>query len=127
MGTAKGRALMKRLLAGAGLMVALAALSLFMALSEASDHRDGPIFGPPGTTSANGRADINDIYLFQSPVNSANTVMAMTVSPFAGVLTPTTFEQGLFFDLKVDNHDDAVEDFTLRVTFGAPNAAGSQE
>ncbi|HEV3445802.1 MAG TPA: DUF4331 family protein [Gemmataceae bacterium] len=118
---------MKRLLAGLALLVSLAALSLFLGLGEAADHRDGPFFGPPGTTSANGRADINDVYAFQSPATPANTVLAVTISPFAGVLTPTTFDQGLFLDLHVDNNGDAVEDFTLRVNFGAPDAAGSQE
>ncbi|HEV3078296.1 MAG TPA: DUF4331 family protein, partial [Gemmataceae bacterium] len=118
---------MKRFLAGLALLAALAALSVFMGLGEAADHRDGPIFGPPGTTSANGRADINDVYVFQSPANGANTVLILDVSPFPGVLTPTTFEQGLFFDLKIDNTGDAAEDITLRVNFGAPDAAGSQE
>src|SRR6266404_4396335 len=88
--TTNGRALMKRLLAGLALLAALAALSVFMGLGEAADHRDGPIFGPPGTTSANGRADINDVYVFQSPANGANTVLILDVSPFPGVLTPTT-------------------------------------
>src|SRR5438445_10685271 len=93
----------QRYLLGLGLLAALVAIGLSLGLGEAADHRDGPIFGPPGTTSANGRPDVNDIYLFQSPANASNTVIVMDVSPFSGVLTPITFDQTVFFDLKVDN------------------------
>jgi hypothetical protein len=91
--------------------------------TEAADHRDGPIFP---NTQANGRPDINDIYVFQAPGNVNNTVMVFTVSPFPGVLTPTTFDQTVVFDIKVDNTGDAIEDLTFRVTFGAPNSNGVQ-
>src|SRR5947199_1025431 len=87
-------------------------------LAPAADHRDGPIFV---NTPANGRADINDVYVFQSPLNNNNTVMALTVSPFAGSVggTPTTFDPSLIFDFKVVNSDltNASDDMTFRVTF----------
>ncbi|MFQ3578305.1 MAG: DUF4331 family protein, partial [Verrucomicrobiia bacterium] len=91
--------------------------------SQAADHRDGPIFV---NTQANGRADINDAYIFQAPGNANHTVMIFTVSPFAGNLTPTTFDQNLVYDFKIDNTGDAIENITFRVTFGPPNTQGVQ-
>lgn len=92
---------------------------------HAADHRDGTIFP---NTAVNGRRDINDMYIFVSPANPANTVLVFTVSPFAGAQggTPTTFDQSLFFDMKIDTNGDAVEDLTFRITFGAPDANGVQ-
>ena len=106
---------------GAFLLV-LAGGSLLLA--PAADHRDGPIFV---NTQANGRADINDVYVFQSPSVAGNTVLIMTESPGPGPETPPTFDQTVTFDLKVDNNGDAVEDLTFRVTFGAPDANGVQD
>ncbi len=105
--------------------MALVIVTLSRESTEAADHRDGPIFS---NTPANGRADINDIYLFQAPGNNNNTVMILTVSPFpgGGGGTPATFDQSLTYDFKVDNTGDAVEDLTFRVTFSAPNAQGVQ-
>jgi len=92
-------------------------------LAPAADHRDGPIFP---NTAVNGARDINDIYIFQAPGNQNNTVMIFTVSPFAGNLSPVTFDQRLFFDYKIDNNGDAIEDITFRVTFSAPTGNGAQ-
>jgi hypothetical protein len=98
-------------------------------LGQAADHRDGPIFGPPGITITNSRRDINDIYVFTSPANAANTVMAITLSPFAGATTPATFDQSAIFDFKISNRDliNTTDDITFRVTFGAADIAGVQD
>ena len=45
-----------------------------------ADHRDGPLFGPPGVTVTASRRDVNDMYILQSPTNAANTVMVMLSS-----------------------------------------------
>lgn len=111
----------RRWLALAGVLVA--AIALVQLATQAADHRDGPILV---NTGANGRQDINDVYVFQAPGNPNNTVIILTVSPFAGNLTPTTFDPSVTFDIKVDNNGDAVEDLTFRVTFGAPDAQGVQ-
>ena len=92
--------------------------------ARAADHRDGPIFI---NTQANGRRDINDVYVFKSPATPTNTVLAMSLSPFAGAVTPVTFDETVFVDLKVDNDGDAIEDMTFRVTFSPPDANGVQE
>src|SRR5204862_3041 len=44
-------------------------------IASDADHRDGPIFGPPGITITNSRHDINDMFLFRSPANAANSVL----------------------------------------------------
>lgn len=112
-------------LAAIGAAAALAIVAIPRDDSDAADHRDGPIFV---NTPVNGRADINDIYVFQAPGNANNTVMIFDVSPFpgGGGGTPATFDQTLAFDIKLDNTGDAVEDLTFRATFGAPNAQGVQ-
>ena len=107
------------------LLLVLLVLAAAVGLSgQAADHRDGPIFV---NTKANGTADINDIYVFQSPAVAANTVLCMTESPGPGVETPATFDRTVVFDIKVDNNGDAVEDLTFRATFGAPDSNGVQE
>ena len=90
----------------------------------AADHRDGPIFV---NTATNGQADINDVYVFRSPSNANNTVIGLTVQPFPGNLTPTTFDPGAVFDVKIDTNGDNVEDITIRYTTGAPDQNGVQE
>lgn len=109
-------------LALCGLLVLMAGFVAM--LGQAADHRDGPIFI---NTQANGRRDINDVYVFKSPVTATNTVLAMTLSPFAGAVTPVTFDETAAYELKVDNDGDAVEDLTFRITFGPPDANGVQE
>jgi hypothetical protein len=107
------------------LLLVLTALATAVGLSgQAADHRDGPIFV---NTKANGTADINDVYVFQSPAVVANTVLCMTESPGPGVETPATFDQTVVFEIKVDNTGDAAEDVTFRATFGAPDSNGVQD
>ena len=66
-----------------------------------------------------GRLDITDVYAFQSPSNSANTVLIMNVDPVAGVLSPTTFNPDASYEFKIDTNGDAKEDITYKVTFSA--------
>jgi hypothetical protein len=94
-----------------------------------ADHRDGPTFGPPGVTITNSRRDINDMFIFQSPVTAANTVMAMDVSPFSTAATPAAFDEGVLYDFRIANRDlvNTTDDLTFRVTFGPPDASGVQD
>jgi Domain of unknown function (DUF4331) len=115
-----------------GLLLALLGVAAVGLMSgQAADHRDGPIFV---NTPVAGRADINDVYIFQSPLNNNNTVLGLTVSPFAGSVggTPTTFDSSLIFDYNVHNvfnADGTVGDpnLTFRFTFSAPDANGRQQ
>jgi hypothetical protein len=107
------------------LAIATAACTLAAgAAPAAADFRDGTLFPD---TAANGRLDVGPLFVFRSPSNANNTVFTMTVSPFTGVLTPTTFVKGARYDIAIDTTGDAVEDMVLRTTFGPPSAVdGSQ-
>ena len=111
----------RRLLLG----IALVACSLTASAGTAqADFRDGTIFS---NTAAHGRLDVGPLFVFRSPANPNNTVFVMTVSPFTGVLTPTTFVKGARYDIAIDTSGDAVEDMVLRTTFGPPSSTdGSQ-
>ena len=100
-------------------------------IASDADHRDGPINGPPGITIANSRRDINDVFVFQSPTNPANTVLVMDVSPFSTATTPNAFAEGGLYDFRIANRNilDTTDDLVFRVTFGPPdaNANGQQD
>jgi hypothetical protein len=107
----------------------IVAIALFAALAAAAtapaDFRDGPVFAD---SAANGRLDVGDLYVFRSPSNANNTVLAMTVSPFAGNLTSPAFVSGARYDVAIDKTGDFVADMVLRTTFGAPSIVdGSQK
>ncbi|MBM3979554.1 MAG: DUF4331 domain-containing protein [Planctomycetes bacterium] len=88
-----------------------------------ADHRDGPIFGPPGITITQSQRDINDVYIFQSPTNPNNTVMAITVTPFSSTTTQPVFAADTTYDFRIINRDlpGATDDLAFRVTFGPPD------
>jgi hypothetical protein len=95
-----------------------------------ADHRDGPVFGPPGVTIANSRVDINDTYIFQSPTNPNNTVLSLDVSPFASATTPNTFQEGAGFEFRIANRDivnNPTNDLTFLVSFGPADPTGVQD
>jgi Domain of unknown function (DUF4331)/PEP-CTERM motif len=94
---------------------------------RAADHLDAPQLRAPGV----GDRDINDVYVFQSPVNPSNSVLVLTVNPFSGMVNPngtmsgTTFGSSVEYQVLVDNNGDALPDVTYNTTFSAP-VAGSQ-
>jgi len=111
---------MRRVLAAALVLALVGALA---GVAHA-DFRGGTIFSD---TAANGRLDLGPLYVFRSPSNANNTVFIMTVSPFTGVLTPTTFVKGARYDIAIDSTGNMVEDMVLRTTFGPPSPTdGSQ-
>lgn len=112
----------RRLLNAFFTAIVMAALLVAAAFA---DHRDGPIF-----ENIAGRLDIGDLYVFRSPSNANNTVLIMTVSPFAGGPggSPTTFQQDAIFDIKIATDVNNIADnITFRVTFSAPDAGGQQD
>lgn len=88
----------------------------------AADHLDAPLLRAAGQ----GGRDINDVYAFRSPTNAANTVLVMTVNPFAGIvnpagtMSPLTFDPSVEYQFRVDNNGDALADVTYATTFTAP-------
>ncbi len=101
----------------AGLLAVVGTIPAFV---SAADHLDAPGLTPPGGDT---RLDINDVYAFQSPANTSNTVLIMTVNPLAGVLNDGTFRSSAAYEFKVDSNGDAKEDLTYRVEFGSPDAS----
>ena len=88
---------------------------------HAADHLDAP------SLIGNGHLDINDLYAFQSPMNAANTVLIMTVNPFAGVVSGTTFGTAdVEYEFLIDNNGDAKPDLTYGATFFTDPQGGSQ-
>jgi hypothetical protein len=72
------------------------------------------------------RTDINDVYVFASPQTPANTVIAVTVCPLAGVTGPKLFAESIKYEIAIDTTGDAVEDQVYRVVFKKPDATGHQ-
>ena len=87
-----------------------------VALVGAADHLEAP--GVMGR----GDVDLNDIYLFQSPTNPDNSVLTLTVNPFAGQISGTDFNDAATYQFLIDNDGDAVADITYSTTFSAPVA-----
>jgi hypothetical protein len=104
--------------------------------SLASDHQDSPL-----TVSRPG-IDITDVYVYPSPTNPKNVVLAMDVSPLipAGMGTTRFFDPGAMYQLKIAHGTSFVESQviqfkaegvgpTQRITMygpGAPSMTGTR-
>jgi len=92
-------------------------------LLDAADHLDAPLL------VGNGDVDINDLYAFQSPTNPDNTVLIVTVNPFAplaGEVNGTTFNPGARYEFLIDNDGDALPDVIYSASFTAASPEGVQ-
>ena len=87
-------------------------------LANAADHLDAPSLGSLSTGSLQGDRDINDVYVFEG-ANAAKTVVAMTVSPAAGLLGPIAFGANVRYTLNIDNTGDNLADVKYVARFGA--------
>jgi hypothetical protein len=94
-------------------------------LTSAADHLDAPSLGSLSAGSLQGDRDINDVYVFQGK-NAARTVVAMTVSPAAGILGPLAFGNSVRYTINVDRNGDARPDDKYRIRFRGPARDGSQ-
>ena len=111
----------------AGLLAALLVTQLGgPSPARAADHRDSPGLMPPG---GDNRADITDIYAFESPTNPDKTVLVVNVNGLTAGGTPAYFGRGipgvsankrLGYWLNIDNDGDAVADVRYSVRFGKP-------
>lgn len=130
-----------------GLAVLLAAVATVLTVllvqktqpstAGAADHLDAPGLTPPGGSV---QTDITDVYAFQSPTNSNNTVLVLNVNgvgspgesapgpdlPFAAGLPFVKGTDPVTYNLHVDNNGDAVDDVTIETQFGNPRTDGSQ-
>lgn len=99
-------------------------LMLVAGTVRAADHRDAPNLN---VENGGPRAlDLNDVYLFRSPANPANTVMMITVNPLIAPGETVFFSSTGSYELKIDNNGDQVTDITLQFVFTAPRG-GRQE
>ena len=117
---------MRKTLVGA-VCIAAVAVAAAVVPGLASDHLDAPL------VKADGRTDINDTYLFQSPTNANNVVLAMTVNPGAGVISGTSFDTQAKYIFELDTNGDALADKNITVDFdkitgdGNGNANGNNK
>src|SRR6266487_972067 len=112
--------------AAAPILVLLAALTLVVGSAAfrvgAADHLDAP------TVRNDGRIDINDVYVFQSGPNQtgSQTVLAMTIDPAAGFLSPTSFRPGAVYQFNVSTNGDTIPEIAYRIKFGGVRSNGTQ-
>ena len=89
--------------------------------ATSSDHADSPaVLARPG-------ADLTDVFVFPSPRNDANVVVAVDVHPLIapGMGGTTYFDPGVMYQFRIDNTGDHVEDLVVQFSAGAPSN-GSQ-
>ena len=102
-------------------LTAFAVASLVTASNSfAADHLDAP------SLSGNGDVDINDLFAFQSVENTANSILALTVNPGAGVLSGFTLNESATYSINIDNTGDAIANVVYAATFGAPDGNSQQ-
>jgi hypothetical protein len=108
------------LLAVAALVVVVIAYSAHVVRS--SDHQDTYNLATRSNTSA----DITDVYVFPSPTNPANVVLAMDVSPLipAGMGTAKFFDPTLMWQFKISHGTSGMEDEVIQL--GVSGTTGSQ-
>jgi hypothetical protein len=110
---------------GICLIGGVAAISLALVLhAGGADHRDGPRI--TDLNSGLAALDLNDLFVFRSPITPTNTVLILTVSPFAGVLTPDTFDTRVRYEIVIDQDIDETADYTLRATFDPAEKTGQK-
>ncbi len=86
---------------------------LLLAKAKGSDHADTPeIAASPG-------ADLTDVYVFPSPTNPSNVVLAMNVHPLImrGAGSSVSFDPNVLYQFKIDNTGDNVEDLVVQASF----------
>jgi hypothetical protein len=90
--------------------------------AHAADHRDSPRIA--ATTGQLGNLDILDLYAFQSPQNRNSTVLIMTMSTDAGVISPAFFNPFGIYEFKITNQVAAgnfASNLTYQIHFGQPD------
>ncbi len=107
--------ILRPFLRAGGLLCALALAA--PATLVASDHADTAAnFNRPG-------ADMADVFIFPSPINTANVVMVMDVHPLipAGQAGPS-FDPNVLYQFKIDTTGDYVEDLVFQARFSGTGA-----
>lgn len=97
----------------AGLLVAVGLLvpALTTAQAWGSDHAD-----TAENVNRSG-ADLNDLYIFPSPENPNNVVLAMDVWGLIPAGQTRSFDPRVLYQFKIDTTGDAVEDLVIQAKF----------
>lgn len=96
-------------------MMACAMLLIPAYRTNAADHRDGPIFGPPGLN-----LDIDDAYFFLDPNDATKVILALSTS---GPIVPAEnanaggFDPTANYRFEIENTGDAAGDLAFDVNF----------
>ncbi|MFN0011782.1 MAG: DUF4331 family protein [Phycisphaerales bacterium] len=95
----------------------LVCVSAVAMAAYAADHKEAPLINNDPA------ADLNDIYVFKSPNNPANIVMALTVNPFTPVTAGNAnrFSSSVRYRLAIDHNNDGIQDRDIQFTFSAIN------
>ena len=104
--------------------VAFMAMICIASQAISADHVDGPRATNAGALVA---LDLNDLYVFVSPVNRNNTVLALTTGGRVGITNPVTFLPGAVFEIRVSNDGNKTNDeITFQIVFSNPDRFGRQ-
>jgi hypothetical protein len=114
----------KRVVATIAATAVLAAGALLYTVRpvKSSDHQDTYNLATRSNTSA----DITDVFVFPSPTNPADVVLAMDVSPLipAGMGTAKFFDPTLMWQFKISHSTSSVEDQVIQ--FGVSGTSAAQ-
>lgn len=107
---------MRKLSVVAAVLVILSAAALVttgvdVRTSRAADHFDSP------SVQADGRTDINDMYIFPAKKKKKETAMIMTVAPLVGLSSPAAFNDAATYMFNIDNDADFKVDNQWMVNF----------
>ena len=85
---------------------------------QASDHAD------TAANAARPGADMADVFIFPSPMNNNNVVLAMDVRPLipAGQGSSVSFDPNVLYQFKIDTSGDFVEDLVIQARFSGSGA-----
>jgi len=84
-----------------------------------SHHFDSP------TAIEDGRLNLLDLYVF--PETARTSTLVLTVNPDSGRSSPTTFRPDAQYEFVIASDGGTREDRAFRMSFGEPDADGSQE
>jgi hypothetical protein len=115
-----------RILGSAAAVIALAAAAFLYTAhpAKSSDHQD--TYNLANAVGHNASADITDVFVFPSPTNPNNVVLAMDVSPLipAGMGTSKFFDPTLMWQFKISHGATSPEDQVIQ--FGVTGTDANQ-
>jgi Domain of unknown function (DUF4331) len=111
------KSLTKRSVALAGTVLTLTAGWIGVRVARGSDHADTP------QIAASAGTDLTDVFVFPSPTNTNNVVLAMCVSPLIPTGGTRAFDPTVLYQFKIDNSGDNIEDLVIQARFEGTGAS----